>query len=104
MGRDTVSLMGRYLMRYRMPECFLIPLFFCFLILAITVTSEATEDLEIPGAAPSQSVGPISLEVGIWVIDIDNIDSVNQSFAANVFIILRWKNQEPLLLSPAALL
>jgi hypothetical protein len=41
---------------------------------------------------PNADSGPTQLSVGIWFIDINNIDSAEQSFRADVFIVLRWKD------------
>ena len=41
---------------------------------------------------PDPEGKPTQVEVGIWIIDIDSIDSVSQSFDANIYIILRWKD------------
>ena len=42
---------------------------------------------------PNHQAGPIVVKVGVWLIDIDSIDSAAQSFGANVFLRLRWKDQ-----------
>jgi Neurotransmitter-gated ion-channel ligand binding domain/Neurotransmitter-gated ion-channel transmembrane region len=41
---------------------------------------------------PNADAGPTQVSVGIWFIDINNIDSAEQSFRADVFIVLRWKD------------
>ncbi|RPI63305.1 MAG: hypothetical protein EHM48_02700 [Planctomycetaceae bacterium] len=51
----------------------------------------------LPAARPSvgrpdASAGPTKVSVSIWVADIDNIDSAAQSYTANVFIALCWKD------------
>jgi|LGVF01.2.fsa_nt_gb hypothetical protein len=42
---------------------------------------------------PNHMAGPIVVKVGVWLIDIDSIDSAAHSFGANVFLRLRWKDQ-----------
>jgi hypothetical protein len=51
------------------------------------VSSNAVENIYV---RPNAAAGPTKVEVGIWAIDIDSIDSAMQNFTANVFIILKW--------------
>jgi Neurotransmitter-gated ion-channel ligand binding domain len=41
---------------------------------------------------PNADSGPTQISVGIWVIDISKIDSAEQTFTAEVAIVLRWKD------------
>jgi len=41
---------------------------------------------------PNKDKGPTRVSVFIWMLDIDSIDSAKQTFAANVFISLKWKD------------
>jgi gamma-aminobutyric acid receptor subunit beta len=41
---------------------------------------------------PSGDGGPTQVSVGIWIVDISKIDSAEQSFTAEVAIVLRWKD------------
>lgn len=41
---------------------------------------------------PNASAGPTQVSVGIWIIDINSIDSAQQSFTADVAVILQWKD------------
>jgi hypothetical protein len=41
---------------------------------------------------PDASSGPTQISVGIWVVDITNIDSAQQSFTADIAVGLRWKD------------
>jgi len=54
------------------------------------------------GATPSESAevsrpingpGPVKVHVTIFIIDVDEIRSANQSFDANVYIQYRWRDQ-----------
>jgi hypothetical protein len=52
------------------------------------------------GAMPSESAevsrptnGPVKVHVTIFVVDVDEIRSASQSFAANVYFQFRWKDQ-----------
>jgi hypothetical protein len=42
---------------------------------------------------PDVTVGPTVVKVGIWVIDIDSIDSAAQSFVSNFFVKLSWQDK-----------
>jgi len=48
---------------------------------------------------PEAEKGPTKVYGGMWLIDIDSIDSSAQNFVANVFVIFRWK--DPRLADPA---
>ena len=41
---------------------------------------------------PASKAGPTEISVGIWIVDITQIDSAQQSFTAEVAIVLRWKD------------
>src|SRR5215472_6725078 len=41
---------------------------------------------------PAAEAGPIQISVGIWVVDITNIDSAQQNFTADIAVVLRWKD------------
>jgi hypothetical protein len=41
---------------------------------------------------PQAEAGPTRVSVGIWMADITNIDSGQQSFTAEVAVVLRWKD------------
>jgi hypothetical protein len=41
---------------------------------------------------PAAEAGPTQVSVGIWVVDISNIDSAQQNFTADVATVLRWKD------------
>jgi hypothetical protein len=41
---------------------------------------------------PNADSGPTQISVGIWVADISNIDSAQQSFTAEIAVVLRWKD------------
>ena len=42
---------------------------------------------------PDKLKGPTEIHFMIFVIDIDNIDGAAQSFAANFYVSLRWKDE-----------
>jgi hypothetical protein len=41
---------------------------------------------------PTSGNGPTQVYVGIWIVDIANIDSAQQNFTADIAIVLRWKD------------
>src|ERR1700694_2230097 len=41
---------------------------------------------------PVAEAGPTQVSIGIWIIDINNIDSAQQTFTAEIAIVLRWKD------------
>jgi hypothetical protein len=41
---------------------------------------------------PASTAGPTEVSVGIWVVDITNIDSAQQNFTADIAVVLRWKD------------
>jgi hypothetical protein len=41
---------------------------------------------------PGADNGPTQVSIGIWIIDINSIDSAQQSFTAEVAVVLRWKD------------
>jgi hypothetical protein len=43
-------------------------------------------------ARPGAAAGPTRVSVGAWVADISRIDSVAQTFSANLGIVLRWQD------------
>jgi hypothetical protein len=41
---------------------------------------------------PNADSGPTQISVGIWVADISSIDSAQQTFTAEIAVVLRWKD------------
>src|SRR4029077_3094106 len=41
---------------------------------------------------PAADSGPTEISVGIWFVDINSIDSAQQSFGADIAVVLRWKD------------
>ncbi len=41
---------------------------------------------------PAADFGPTQVFVGMWVVDISNIDSAQQNFTAEIAVVLRWKD------------
>lgn len=74
----------------------------CFSLLFVFSTQAAIEEKKpepiLSMSRPEADKGPTKVYGGIWLIDIDSIDSSAQNFVANVFIILRW--MDPRLADP----
>jgi Neurotransmitter-gated ion-channel ligand binding domain/Neurotransmitter-gated ion-channel transmembrane region len=49
---------------------------------------------EVPASIerPAVEAGPTQVSVGIWMVDITNIDSAQQNFTADIAVVLRWKD------------
>ena len=41
---------------------------------------------------PNANSGPTQISAGIWVVDINSIDSAQQTFTADIAVVLRWKD------------
>jgi hypothetical protein len=41
---------------------------------------------------PAAEAGPTQVSIGIWIVDIIKIDSAEQSFTAEVAVVLRWND------------
>ena len=41
---------------------------------------------------PGADAGPTQVSIGIWIVDITNIDSAQQQFTADIAVVLRWKD------------
>ena len=67
----------------------------CFPVLVLFVISiRLAHSAEAPVLIerPASEAGPTEISVGIWIVDITNIDSAQQSFAAEIALVLRWKD------------
>jgi hypothetical protein len=65
------------------------PLLVVFAIsIQLALGSEAPALIDRPNA----DSGPTQISVGIWVGDISNIDGAQQSFTAEIAVVLRWKD------------
>jgi len=78
---------------------------FFWLLLLASLSVEASAMLQTSsesmlGERPSRNGEPTDIEIGVFIIDIDDIDDVNQRFNVDLFIIARW--QDPRLALPEA--
>ena len=70
---------------------------FCLVFLAslsITVSAadQAPSRSELLAERPTVNGEPTIIEIGVYVIDIDEIDDVNQRFSVDVFLAGRWRD------------
>jgi len=67
-------------------------LFRFFVLFAIS--SQVAWSAETPALIdrPAAGAGPTQVSVGIWIVDITNIDSAQQNFTADLAVVFRWKD------------
>jgi neurotransmitter-gated ion-channel len=66
-----------------------------FLLLIVeTLSIRLAQSAEAPVLIqrPASEAGPTEISVGIWIVDITKIDSAEQSFTAEIALVLRWKD------------
>jgi Neurotransmitter-gated ion-channel ligand binding domain/Neurotransmitter-gated ion-channel transmembrane region len=66
----------------------------CLLVVLLAMSIQFARGAEMPAVIdrPRAQDGPTQVSVGIWIADITSIDSAQQSFTAEVAIVLRWKD------------
>jgi len=66
---------------------------FPFLILFV-MSIQFARSAEAPALIerPQAEAGPTRVSVGIWMVDITNIDSAQQNFTAEAAVVLRWRD------------
>ena len=77
----------------------------CLASLTLTGTTLAADDAALAeslmrGERPSMDGEPTVIEVGVYLMDIDEIDDVDQRFSVDLFLVARW--QDPRLALPEA--
>src|SRR2546430_6892054 len=65
-----------------------LPVVFVAMSIQLVRSAEAPALIE----RPASENGPTQVSVGIWIVDINNIDSAQQNFTADIAIVLRWKD------------
>jgi hypothetical protein len=67
---------------------------FLFSVGFLTASIRLAHSAEAPTLIerPNANAGPTEISIGIWIVDINSIDSAQQSFGADVFIALRWRD------------
>jgi Neurotransmitter-gated ion-channel ligand binding domain/Neurotransmitter-gated ion-channel transmembrane region len=66
----------------------------CLLAVLLAMSIQFARGAEMPAVIdrPRAQDGPTQVSVGIWIVDISNIDSAQQSFTAEIAVVLRWKD------------
>src|SRR5258707_1548094 len=66
----------------------------CLLVVLLAVSIQFAGGAEMPAVIdrPGAQDGPTQVSVGIWIADITSIDSAQQSFTAEIAVVLRWKD------------
>ncbi len=66
-----------------------------FLLLVLfAISIQLAQSAEAPALIerPAADAGATHVSVGIWAVDISNIDSAQQNFTAEIAVVLRWKD------------
>jgi hypothetical protein len=63
-------------------------------LVLFTLSIQAALGAETPALIdrPNANSSPTQISVGIWVVDISNIDSAQQTFTGELAVVLRWKD------------
>jgi hypothetical protein len=61
-------------------------------IVAMSIQLARSAETSAPIERPEAEKGPTQVSVGIWIVDITNIDSAQQNFTADIAVVLRWKD------------
>src|SRR6476659_9946262 len=64
------------------------------LVVFVAISIQLVRSAETPALIerPAPGNGPTQVSVGIWMVDISNIDSAQQNFTADIAVVLRWKD------------
>jgi hypothetical protein len=64
------------------------------LLVFVAMSIQLAHGAETPALIerPAPGNGPTQVSVGIWIVDISNIDSAQQTFTGDIAIVLRWKD------------
>jgi len=64
------------------------------LVVSLAMSIQLVRSAETPALIqrPGSGNGPTQVSVGIWIVDVSNIDSAQQNFTADIAIVLRWKD------------
>src|SRR3954467_4475172 len=73
-----------------MSKRFCSALFVSILLRSIQPAGSAEEPPQID--RPNADSGPTEISIGMWVADISSIDSAQQTFTAEIAVVLRWKD------------
>ena len=60
-----------------------------FVIAAMSIQLVHSAETSAPIERPEAEKGPTQVSVGIWIVDITNIDSAQQNLTADIAVVLR---------------
>jgi hypothetical protein len=61
-------------------------------LLAISILDARSAEMPAVIERPGADDGPTRVSIGIWIVDISNIDSAQQNFTADIAVVLQWKD------------
>jgi hypothetical protein len=63
-------------------------------VVFVAMSIQLVRSAETPAVIdrPGSGNSPTQVSVGIWVVDISNIDSAQQNFTADIAVVLQWKD------------
>jgi enamine deaminase RidA (YjgF/YER057c/UK114 family) len=61
-------------------------------LLAISILDARGAEMPAVIERPASGNSPTQISVGIWVVDINSIDSAQQNFTADIAVVLQWKD------------
>src|SRR5712671_331269 len=66
----------------------------CLLVVLLAMSIQFARGADLPTVIdrPRAQDGPTQVSVGIWIADISSIDSAQQTFTAEIAVVLRWKD------------
>ena len=65
-----------------------------FVAVLVGISIQFVRGAETPAVIdrPGAQDGPTQVSIGIWIVDVASIDSAQQSFTADVAVVLHWKD------------
>jgi hypothetical protein len=66
--------------------------FLPIVFVAMSIQLVRSAETSVPIERPEAEKGPTQVSVGIWIVDITNIDSAQQNFTTDIAVVLRWKD------------
>lgn len=63
---------------------------FVLVLLLTTTMASATVPNDVSGTRPNAGSGATEVSVGLYLIDVSRVNGADQSFTADLFILLRW--------------
>jgi hypothetical protein len=67
-------------------------LFLLVVFVAMSIQVGRSAEAPVLIDRPAADSGPTQVSVGIWIVDISNIDSAQQTFTADIAVVLQWKD------------